>query len=68
MLTESRTDEGLMTIADVCSYLAVCRTTVMTMLRRGDLPSVRIGTARRVPRQAVRELATRGLERKGAAC
>lgn len=50
--------DGLMTMAEVCRFLAVGKTTAYEMVGDGRLPSVRIGTSRRVPRRAVVEFAS----------
>lgn len=46
--------DPLLTMPEVCEYLGVGLTTVKTLVARGDLGSLRIGTARRVPLSAVR--------------
>jgi excisionase family DNA binding protein len=48
---------GLMTIEEVGKFLSVARSTVYQLMGKGRLPFVKIGRARRVPRQAVFEFA-----------
>jgi excisionase family DNA binding protein len=52
----------LYTIPEVASALAVGPTTVKQLIRDGRLRSVLICGARRIPVEAVRELAQRGTE------
>jgi excisionase family DNA binding protein len=58
-------DGGLLTVAEAVAFLRIGRTTLYGMLSRGDLPSARIGRARRIPRRAVIELANRALVKPG---
>jgi excisionase family DNA binding protein len=43
----------LLTVDEAADRLGLGRTKVYELLMRGDLPSVRIGTARRVPASAL---------------
>lgn len=52
----------LMTIQQVADYLQVSISTVRRMLDDGRLPSVKLGRARRIPKEAVAELVRKGLE------
>ena len=50
----SRSDQELLLRIDVAAErLAVSRATLYRMVQRGELPTVRIGTAVRVPVQAI---------------
>ena len=50
----SRVDQELLLRIDVAAErLAVSRATLYRMVQRGELPTVRIGTAVRVPVQAI---------------
>ena len=51
--------DGLVTIETAGRFLAVSRSTVYVLLGRGDLPSVRIGKCRRIPKCALVEYASR---------
>lgn len=46
-------DRLLLTIVEAAALLGVGRTTLYELLSRGELTAVRIGRARRVPREAV---------------
>jgi excisionase family DNA binding protein len=59
---------GLLTVQDVCEFLRIGRTKAYELIDSGLLPSVKIGALRRIPRQAVIDLARDGLpteERSG---
>lgn len=43
----------LLTIAEVSQRLSLGRTMIFRLISEGELPSVKIGSARRVPEQAV---------------
>jgi excisionase family DNA binding protein len=49
----------LVTPEQAASRLAICRTKVYELLRRGELESVRIGTSRRIPAAALTEYVQR---------
>lgn len=53
--------EALLTPKDVARRLAVGRTMVFFLLRSGELPSVKIGRARRIPASAVDDFIKRQL-------
>ena len=40
--------DRLLTVKDACARLAVCRTTIAKLMSSGQLPSVKLGAARRV--------------------
>ena len=52
---------GLLRIDDVMEFFRISRSTVYKLMELGELPWVKIGRARRVPRRAVEELAARAL-------
>jgi excisionase family DNA binding protein len=53
---------GLVTINEAAAFLGVCGATVVAMLKRGELPALRVGKrARRIPRKALVEYANRRL-------
>lgn len=65
-MTGNRTAEeliggGLDRIRDVAAFLKVSRSQIYALMGRGVLPFVRIGRSRRVPHQAVIDLATSNL-------
>lgn len=43
----------LLGVADVATALGVSRTTVVTLVRRGDLPAARVGRQIRIPERVV---------------
>ena len=45
--------DGLCSIVEACKFLAVGRSTVYGAMERGELPYVKIGKARRIPRRAL---------------
>lgn len=52
----------MLTVPEVAAHLRIGRTVVFRLIKSGDLPSVRIGRARRVSREAlVGFIASRGL-------
>jgi excisionase family DNA binding protein len=56
----------LLTVDEAADRLGLGRTKVYDLLRRGQLTSVRIGTARRVPAVALEEYVERLLNEQGA--
>ena len=56
---EALVAEGLMRVADVARFLGLSRASVYQLMAGGDLPWVKLGRARRVPRRAVVDLAAR---------
>ncbi len=49
----------LLTPEQAASTLAICRTKVYELLRRGELESVQIGTSRRIPSAALSDYVQR---------
>lgn len=49
--------DGLERVADVARFLGVSKSFVYMLIRSGSLPSVKLGTSRRVPVRAVRDFA-----------
>jgi excisionase family DNA binding protein len=62
---ERKTGQGipasqlLLTAEQAAKALAVCRTKVYDLLRKGELESVQIGTSRRIPYEALTEYVQR---------
>ena len=50
-------DQGLVRIGEASVYLALSRSTIYGMMDAGQLPYVKLGRSRRIPRQALIELA-----------
>ena len=53
---------GLLTIRQASEFLQLSRSTLYELMNRGELPFVRIRTARRIPRAALVALAARELQ------
>jgi excisionase family DNA binding protein len=49
--------EGLMRVAEAARFLSVSRAHLYALMDRGELPWVKLGRARRIPRAAVIRLA-----------
>jgi excisionase family DNA binding protein len=56
MSGEANVEKLLLTPADAAVALSVSRTTVYELMNRGLLRSVKLGTCRRIPVEAIREL------------
>lgn len=56
--------DGLLSIREVIRFTQLSRSTVYALMEAGQLPYVKLGRARRVPRRALLELAAGNL--KGA--
>ena len=55
-------ESGLVSVADAQRFLSVSRRTVYKLIRTGDLPSVRIGRRRLIPKRALRVFGVERLE------
>ncbi len=53
--------EGLLRVGEASRLLGLARSTLYQLMGRGELPYVKIGRARRIPRRAVLTLAARSL-------
>jgi excisionase family DNA binding protein len=53
--------DGLMTLREVQDFTRLSRTDLYTRMTRGELPFVKLGKRRLVPRRAVVDLAAAGL-------
>jgi excisionase family DNA binding protein len=54
--------DGLVTIEQARAFLCVSRGALYNLMDAGELPFVKLGRSRRVPRRAVVELAARALQ------
>lgn len=52
---------GLQRVSEAAGFLGVSRSYIYKLIREGVLPSVKLGKSRRVPVQAVRDLALTNL-------
>lgn len=55
--------DGLVTVPEAAAFLRVSRSMIYVLMDRGDLPYVRIGSARRIPKKALVALASSCLTR-----
>ncbi len=53
--------QGLMRVPEVARFLALSRAKIYELMNRGELPWVKLGRARRIPRAAVVRLAAERL-------
>ena len=64
MTTQDRAslvESGLQTVADAAKFLNVSRSHVYGLMDSGSLPYVKLGKSRRIPKQAVLNLAAGNL-------
>jgi excisionase family DNA binding protein len=54
---EPTTSDGLASIRQAETFLAVSRSTLYVLMDKGDLPYAKIGKSRRIPWKALREFA-----------
>jgi excisionase family DNA binding protein len=54
-------DDGFEAITDAARFLGVSRSLIYKLIGKGELPSIKIGNARRIPIRAVRGLAAANL-------
>ena len=57
--------DGLLTIAESASFLRLSRSSIYLLMDVGELPFVKLGRSRRIPKRALIELAARGLRGGG---
>lgn len=53
--------DGLLTVAEAASYLALSRSSVYALMDAGELAFVKLGKSRRIPKRSVCDLAARHL-------
>ena len=58
---EALCGDGLLTVREAAEFLSISRSKLYEMMDNGELPFVKLGRSRRVPRRAVVELAAREL-------
>ena len=54
-------EDGLVKVSEAADFLRLSRSTLYTLMDQGELPFVKLGRSRRIPRRALVQLATRGL-------
>ncbi len=63
---ESIVEGGLVTVAAAAAFLSVARSTIYVLMGCGDLPFLKIGRGRRIPRRALVSYAVARLNRNSA--
>ena len=58
---QSLAADGLFTLEAAGEFLGVSRTVVYGLIRRGELPSIKIGRRRQIPRRACEQFVDRKL-------
>ena len=53
--------DGLLTVREAAAFLRISRSTLYVLMDHGELPFLKLGKSRRIPRRAVIELAAREL-------
>jgi len=53
--------DGLVTVKEAEEFLGIRRSKLYELMERGELPYVKIGSARRIPKRALIALATKHL-------
>jgi excisionase family DNA binding protein len=54
--------DGLVTVAEAAKFLSIGRSKLYEIMDRGELRYVKLGTARRIPRRSLVELAEANLK------
>ena len=61
--------DGLLTVAEAAAFLRLSRATLYQIMDRGELPFVKLGRSRRIPKRALVELAAAHLHHaQGSNC
>jgi excisionase family DNA binding protein len=66
-MPDSPSSQLLLTAVQAAATLAICRTKLYDLLRKGELESVQIGTSRRIPYVALTEYVQRLRNARSAA-
>jgi excisionase family DNA binding protein len=61
---EGLVSEGLCRVGEAARFLGVSRSTLYQLMDRGELPYVKLGKARRIPRNGLVELAAKSVVRR----
>ena len=54
--------DGLLSVNQASTFLSISRSTLYAIMDRGELPFVKLGRSRRIPRRALVELAAGNLQ------
>ena len=57
---------GMLRLSEAGDFLGISRSALYQLMERGELPYTKIGTSRRIPKQALMELAASGLVRQSS--
>jgi excisionase family DNA binding protein len=57
--------DGMQTVKEAAAFLGVSVATLYGLMARGDLPFVKLGRSRRIPRRALVDLAAKNLIGRG---
>lgn len=67
--SENLVEDGLLTLAQAEGFSGLGRSKLYALMKAGELPSVKIGVSRRIPRKALVALAARSVvTRSGEKC
>lgn len=58
-IDQSIFDEGLVTVAEAAAFLRISRSQLYELLNRGEIPSIRILSSRRIPKKGLLEFAVK---------
>ena len=61
MSNQELVSDGLVTVREAARFLSLSRSTLYQMMDKGDLQYAKIGGSRRIPRQALKNLAGESL-------
>lgn len=58
---EELVSEGMLTVLEACLWLGLSKSYVYSLMDRGELEYIKIGSARRIPKRALVKLAAKNL-------
>jgi excisionase family DNA binding protein len=59
-------EEGLLKVSEACEFLGIGRSRLYAFMGQGELPYVKLGHSRRIPKRALIEFAARNLVHRPA--
>ena len=60
--TDGMLSEGLVSVSQASKLLSLSRSTLYSLMDKGELPYVKLGRARRISKKALSELITRNVQ------
>ncbi len=66
-LTDAVPRDGLATVQEAAEFLHMCRTSIYAMMRDGELASVSVRGAKRIPWQALHKITDAAMQTEGSA-